>query len=127
MSAKKNEIDGLSYLKVLEQIKDDIQQSQLRAALSNTKELTMLYWRIGKMISEKVSSERWGSKTIERLAKDLKNEFPNVSGFSIRNLQYMRKFASSYSEENYAAAAAQIPWGHNMLILDKVEGQKNQK
>jgi hypothetical protein len=50
----------------------------------------------------------------------LLEEFPDVKGFSLRNLQYMRKFANSYANENYAAAAAQIPWGHNMLLLDKI-------
>lgn len=61
MNTKKNElVDSKSYLKILEQIKTDIQQSQLRAALSVTKELTMLYWRIGKMISEKLNNEGWG-------------------------------------------------------------------
>lgn len=51
-------------------------------------------------------------------------EFLHVSGFSVRNLQYMRKFAVSYIEDNSAAAAAQIPWGHNMIILDKIEDIK---
>ena len=73
------------------------------------------------MLLEKVTNEGWGAKTLQRLAKDLKQEFPHVSGFSVRNLQYMRKFAVSYPEAIYAAAAAQIPWGHNMVILDKLE------
>lgn len=78
------------------------------------------------MLLEKVNNEEWGAKTLERLARDLKEELPDVSGFSVRNLQYMRKFAVSYSEENYAAVAAQIPWGHNMVILDKL-GETNQR
>ena len=91
----------------------------MRAALAVTKELIMLYWRIGTMLSEKITNEKWGSKPIERLAKDLQSSFPDVSGFSVRNLQYMRKLAESYQEANCAAAAAQIPWGHNMIILDR--------
>jgi predicted nuclease of restriction endonuclease-like (RecB) superfamily len=114
-------LDSKSYGNFLQQLKDNIQQAQLKAALSVTKELTLLYWRTGKMLLEKVNDEGWGAKTLERLARDLKEEFPHVSGFSVRNLQYMRKFAVSYAEENYAAAAAQIPWGHNMIILDKLE------
>ena len=58
---------------------------------------------------------------MERLSRDLKDDFPDISGFSVRNLQYMREFAESYPDANYAAAAAQIPWGHNMLLLDKIE------
>lgn len=114
MAIKKIEaLDLKSYGNFLQQLKDDIQQTQLKAALSVTKELTLLYWRTGKMLLEKVDKEGWGAKTLERLARDLKDEFPNVSGFSLRNLQYMRKFAVSYSNDNYAADAAQIPWGHN--------------
>jgi predicted nuclease of restriction endonuclease-like (RecB) superfamily len=122
MTLKKTEtLDPKSYSNFLQLLKDDIQHAQLKAALSVTKELTLLYWRTGKMLLEKVNDEGWEAKTLERLARDLKEEFPNVSGFSVRNLQYMRKFAVSYAEENYAAAAAQIPWGHNMIILDKLE------
>ncbi len=118
---KTNVLDLKSYGNFLQHLKDDIQQTQLKAALSVTKELTLLYWRTGKMLLEKVNNEGWGAKTLERIARDLKEGFPDVSGFSVRNLQYMRKFAVSYSEENYAAAAAQIPWGHNIIILDKLE------
>ncbi|MBS0649432.1 MAG: DUF1016 family protein [Verrucomicrobia bacterium] len=110
-----------SYAKLLEQIKTDIRQTQLRSALSITKELIMLYWHIGKILIEKTLEEGWGAKSIERLSRDLKNDFPDITGFSVRNLQYMRKFSTGYLNANYAAAAAQIPWGHNMLLLDKIE------
>ena len=121
--AKKNLTDSKSYSQVFELLKSDIRQAQLRAALSVTRELTLLYWRTGKMISEKVNKEGWGAKTLERLARDIKEEFPDLSGFSMRNLKYMRQFAESFPEYNWAAAAAQIPWGHNMVILDKIEKQ----
>ncbi|MFI5343208.1 MAG: YhcG family protein [Chlamydiales bacterium] len=122
MNAKKNEIiDPKSYAKFLEHIKRDIQDSQLRAAMSITKELTALYWRIGKMLSDKVSAEGWGAKTIETVAKDLGSSFPGVAGFSFRNLKYMRQFAECYREENWATAVAQIPWGHNIALMEKVD------
>lgn len=124
---KKSEIiNAKSYTSLLEQIKADIQQSQMRAALSVTKELILLYWRIGKMLAEKIDKEGWGAKTIERIAKDITSAFPDVSGFSVRNLQYMKKFADYYEDLNYAAAAAQIPWGHNMLLMDKVKNSEKQ-
>ena len=72
------------------------------------------------MLSAQAASEKWGAKALERLANDLLEDFPDVRGFSVRNLQYMRKFADCYLDENYAAAAAQIPQGHNMLLLDKI-------
>jgi predicted nuclease of restriction endonuclease-like (RecB) superfamily len=112
---------GEGYIQALEHIKTDILQSQLRAALSITKELTMLYWRIGKRISEKVTEDGWGAKTIEKLASDIRTDFPNISGFSSRNLKYMRQFAESYPQENWAAAAAQIPWAHNLILMDKLK------
>lgn len=122
MSAKKNEIvDQHDYTHALEQIKNDIRQSQLRAAISVTKELSMLYWRIGKMLSEKTSKDGWGAKTLENLSKDIVDAFPDISGFSVRNLQYMRKFFDSYQEPNCATAVAQIPWGHNVILMDKIE------
>lgn len=120
VSRKSALVDPKGYAKLFEQLKVDIKQTQLRAALSVTKELILLYWRTGKALSEKVNNEGWGAKTMERLARDLKAEFPDVSGFSLRNLKYMRQFAESFPEPNWAAAAAQIPWGHNMLLLDKV-------
>ena len=114
-------VDSNSYTQALELLKADIRQSQLKAALSVTKELILLYWRTGKMLAEKVTKEGWGAKTLERLARDTKKEFPDISGFSTRNLLYMKQLAERFPEDNYAAAAAQIPWGHNMVILDKIE------
>jgi predicted nuclease of restriction endonuclease-like (RecB) superfamily len=122
MNEKKNEmIDPNSYAKFLEHIKKDIQDSQLRAAMSITKELTALYWRIGKMLSEKVSLEGWGAKTIEKVSKDLGSSFPGVGGFSLRNLQYMRKFTDCYPDSNCATAVAQILWGHNIVLMEKID------
>lgn len=123
ISQKSDNLVPKEYAKFLEQLKKDIQQAQLQAALAVTKELIMLYWRTGKSLSEKISREKWGAKTIEQLANDIQTSFPDVSGFSVRNLVYMRKFADCYQESIYAAAAAQIPWGHNMVILDKIKDQ----
>lgn len=109
------------YGQFLEQIKKDIQQSQLRAILSVNKELLLLYWRIGRTLTEKIEGEGWGSKIIDTLAHDLARSLPDASGFSVRNLKYMRKFAEAYPDPNCAAAAAQLPWGHNMVIMDKLE------
>lgn len=117
---KSDVVNPNNYAGVLEQLKADIQQTQLRAALSVTKELILFYWRTGKLLSEMISNQGWGSKTLEKLSRDIVRLFPDVQGFSKRNLQYMRKFAENYPDENCAAAAAQLPWGHNMLLLDKL-------
>ena len=71
----------------------------------------MLYWRIGKTLAEKVIEEGGEPKTVERLSKDLCATLPEISGFSVRNLHYMRKFYESYTDGNCATAVAQIPWG----------------
>ena len=66
--------------------------------------------------------EGWGKKVVERLSKDLKNEFPDIKGFSPRNLTYMRDFAAAYPDEQILQqAAAKIPWFHNCVLLDKVK------
>ncbi len=116
-----NSVLSQEYIQLLEYIKIDILQTQLKASLSVTTELTMLYWRIGKNLSDKINAEKWGTKVGEMLAQDLKILFPGLSGFSYRNLRYMRTFAETYSDLNLAAAAAKIPWGHNMVLLDMLK------
>lgn len=112
------------YIDFLDQIKSDIQQTQLRTAVSITYELTQLYWRIGIALSKKVSEEKWGSKIIERFANDISYSISNSSGFSHRNLKFMRQFAESYPDGIGETAVSQIPWGHNMVLLQKVNNTK---
>lgn len=81
------------YLDLVQTIKQEIQQAQYKATLSVNKELIMLYYNIGKIINEHKS---WGNKFIENLAADIKLSFPNANGYSVRNLKYMSKFASTY-------------------------------
>lgn len=123
ISLKAGNIEVLTreYAQLFENIKKDILQTQLKAALSVTKELTLLYWRIGKTISEKMGAEGWGTKVVEKLAQDLRDSFPDIAGFSLRNLRYMRTFAETYDNENIATAVATIPWGHNIVILEKLQ------
>lgn len=110
-----------SYVEFLNQIKRDIQQAQLRAALSVTHELNSLYWRVGKRLSEKVLEEGWGAKTVERISKDIISSFPNSYGFSYRNLYLMRQFAEGYPQGISETAVSQIPWGHNIVLLQKLD------
>ena len=73
------------------------------------------------MLSEKASLESWGSKTIERITRDLNSSFPNISGFSHRNLKFMRQFADSYPDGIRETAVSLIPWGHNVILMQKVQ------
>jgi len=89
---KKNQtIEPESYAHFLKQVISDIQQTQLKATLSVTQNLILLYWRIGKELSEKMKIEGWGTKVLERLAKDLEKDFPGIAGFSVRNLKIYEK------------------------------------
>jgi predicted nuclease of restriction endonuclease-like (RecB) superfamily len=110
------------YQDLLSRLKSQIRTSQVRAAVAVTQELVLLYWRIGKDILERQQQEGWGAKIIDHLGTDLRQEFPGMQGFSPRNLKYMRAFAEAWPEEAIVQqAAAQLPWFHNCVLLDKVK------
>ena len=68
------------------------------------------------------SHKEWGNRFIENLSNDIKLAFPSVKGYSVRNLKYMSKFAETYSDKEFVQqVVAQIPWGHNLIILDKID------
>jgi predicted nuclease of restriction endonuclease-like (RecB) superfamily len=110
------------YAELLESLKARIREAQVRAALSVNRELVLLYWHIGREILQRQEREGWGAKVIDRLALDLRREFPEMKGFSPRNLKYMRAFAEAWPDEQIVQqAAAQIPWFHNVVLLEKVK------
>lgn len=111
-----------SYGAVLEAVKARIRAAQLQAARSVNQELVSLYWQIGREIIQRQDKEGWGSKVVERLAKDLHKEFPDMGGFSRSNLLYMRAFAEAYPDPSIVQQlVGQIPWGHNVLLLTKLK------
>ena len=106
---------------ILEELKTKIRQAQYKAVISANKEMIFLYWDIGKTILIQQERQGWGTKVIDRLAADLRHEFPEMKGFSARNLKYMRAFAEAYPDKQFVQQlAAQIPWFHNCVIMDKV-------
>lgn len=110
------------YEYFLHSLKERIRQAQVRAALAVNRELVVLYWQIGQDILERQQRQGWGAKVIDKLAQDLRQEFSEIKGFSPRNLKYMRAFAEAYPDEQMMQqAAAQIPWFHNCILLDKVK------
>ena len=112
-------INSNEYLETIEQIKSEIKAAQYKAAVSVNQELILLYHSIGEVIN---THKVWGSKFIDSLAKDIKIAFPNVKGYSVRNLKYMSKFAATYPDRQFVqTVSAQIPWSHNVAILDKVK------
>lgn len=118
-------INDNKYLSIIETIKSEIESARFRATISVNSELIMLYYNIGSIINENKS---WGNKFIENLAKDIKLEYPNSKGYSVRNLKYMAKFAAEYTDKEFVqTVSAQIPWSHNCLIMDKVKTHEKRK
>lgn len=109
------------YIDWLNGLKNRIKTTQIKAALSANKEIIELYGEIGKELYEKQENQGWGNSVVENLEKDLLTEFPDLKGFSRRNLFYMKGFYSFYKSdfEKVQQLVAQIPWGHNILIISK--------
>jgi predicted nuclease of restriction endonuclease-like (RecB) superfamily len=113
------EVDTQRYQAFVNDLKSKIREARHRTALSVNRELVLLYWNIGREILGRQDREGWGAKIIDRLAKDLLGAFPEMKGLSARNLKYMRAFAEAWTDLDLVQqVASQLPWGHNMLILD---------
>jgi len=118
----------INYTSLLSQLKERILYSQQKAVQSVNKELVLLYWEIGSAILENQSQKGWGSKVIDSLSKDLQETFPKMRGFSIRNLKYMRQFASNYPDISIVQELlAQLSWYHNITIMQKIKDDKIRK
>lgn len=111
------------YALWLADLKTRIHIAQQRAALTVNRELVLLYWQIGRDILQRQAEQGWGTKVIDRLAHDLRVAFPGMKGFSPRNLKYMRAFAEAWPDaEIVQQSVAQLPWGHNVVLLDRLPG-----
>jgi predicted nuclease of restriction endonuclease-like (RecB) superfamily len=153
--------DAQHYADLLNTIKARIRQAQTKASLSANAEMILMYWDIGRMIHERQQKKGWGAGVIPRLAKDIRNDMPEVKGFSERNIGYMIRFAREYKslpilqqavaklgsppkkgkpvalttaegkvpqpvakiryQEILQQLVAQIPWGHNILLMEKAK------
>ena len=142
------------YSALLMEVKTRIRSAQVRATLGANAEMLAMYWDIGRMIIRRQESEGWGAGVIPRLSRDIRNELPEVKGFSERNIKYMLRFFREYPEgdpivqravaqlqpageeedtevpraaaeflapENVQLAAAQLPWGHHVSLMEKVK------
>jgi predicted nuclease of restriction endonuclease-like (RecB) superfamily len=110
------------------ELKERIRQAQLRAALSVNCELVLLYWSMGRDILARQRDQGWGAKVTDQLAGDLRKAFPEMSGFSPRNLKYMRAFAEAWPNAPFVQqVAAQIFWFHNCVWLDHVKNREERE
>jgi predicted nuclease of restriction endonuclease-like (RecB) superfamily len=108
-----------NYFEIIANIKQQIKAAQYRAVLAVNREMLLLYWNIGNTINEKAV---WGNKFIENLSQEIKLEFPTATGYSVRNLKYMAKFARLFPDFEFVQAAlAQITWYHHISLIDKVK------
>ena len=109
------------YESFFKNVKERIISERLKTVLSANTTMIMLYWEIGQSILLRQQSEGWGAKIIDRLSHDLKAAFPDMTGFSPRNLKYMRKFAQAWPDrEIVQRTVAQIPWRSNLTLLEKM-------
>lgn len=116
------------YADWLTDLKARIHCAQQRAALAVNRELVLLYWQIGRDILARQSEQGWGAKVIERLAQDLRSAFPDMKGFSPRNLKYMRAFAEAWPDDDFVQEVlAQLPWYHQLALLDKLPGPETRR
>jgi predicted nuclease of restriction endonuclease-like (RecB) superfamily len=136
------------YGELLGEIKNCIRQAQVKAVLSVNAEMILLYWDVGRIIHLRQQQEGWGAGVIPRLSRDIRNELPELKGFSERNIGYMIRFAREYGAsvilqqavaklpvptndaENLVQMGApiivqellaRIPWGHNVLLMEKIK------
>lgn len=113
-----------SYKNWLKELKAKVHSAQIKAALAVNTELIQLYWGLGKMISEKFEESQWGDKVLQNISNDLKEEFPNVGGLSVRNLKYCKYFYNFYSTEIRQQAVAQLENSENKTV-QQLAGQTN--
>ncbi|HAM38061.1 MAG: hypothetical protein A2474_02980 [Elusimicrobia bacterium RIFOXYC2_FULL_34_12] len=117
-----------TYLNFLNEIKHKIASARIQASRHLNKELIELYWDIGKTIIEKQKQYGWGQSIVEKLANDLQNGFPNLRGYSSRNLWDMRRFYDTYKDSSILRQlVAEIPWGHNLMIINKISNMKERE
>lgn len=116
------------YADWLTQLKADITQARQRATLAVNAELVQLYGRIGRDILQRQAAQGWGAKVIDRLASDLKEAFPDMRGFSSRNLKYMAFFAEHCPEGLIGQQpAAQLPWFHVVTLFTRLDNPEERE
>lgn len=116
---------GDGYKKFVEEIKGKIQLQRTKIVLQANSSLILLYWNIGNAIAQKQAEAGWGANVIDRISSDLKKAFPDMTGFSPRNIRYMKKFSYAWRDEAIVQqVVAKLPWGTNIVLMDKVATQQ---
>jgi predicted nuclease of restriction endonuclease-like (RecB) superfamily len=133
-----------NYASFLKEVKSRIQKAQVKANFAANRELIILYWNVGRMVCTVQNSAGWGKRVIPRLSQDIKNEIPEINGFSVTNIKRMTLFYREYTNFNLIGpqAVGQIqeaannglqhlvtglPWGHNVLLMEKIKDRQERK
>lgn len=110
------------YLNFLSTIKQRLKSSQIKAALAANNELIRFYWELGNELIEKQKKQKWGTNFLEQFSHDMKQEFPEMQGLSVRNLQKMKQFSTLYPDlKKTAQAVPQLPWGHIIRLMQMIK------
>ncbi len=113
------------FKNVINEIKEDIKNTQFKAMQEVNSNLIMLYFRLGKIVSE---NKAYGSNFTKKVSQELKLTFPNMKGFSERNIRAMRMFYEEYAaDEKWQQLVAKLPWGHNLLLIEKIKDKEIRK
>ena len=113
------------YFIFIDEVKEEIRRQRLRVTLNANASMICLYWSIGNAVLKKQEQKGWGAKVIDRMSKDISDEFPDMKGFSPRNIKYMRKFAESWDDFEFVQrVVAQIPWRTNISLLEKIQNKE---
>ncbi|NEZ64005.1 DUF1016 domain-containing protein [Leptolyngbyaceae cyanobacterium CCMR0082] len=113
-----------AYQDFLRAIKSQVVQSRVGAARAVNRSLIEFYWSFGQLIVERQEALGWGKAVVERLSADLKQEFPEIKGFSPQNLWLIRQFYTEYQQTpNLQQLVGEIPWGHNILIMQRIKDE----
>ncbi|MFS0700067.1 YhcG family protein [Cellulomonas sp. 179-A 4D5 NHS] len=115
-------VEPAGYAELLATLKDRVRTAQVRAARAANTEVLRLYWSVGRDILDRQQTAGWGSKVIDRLAADLRREFPDQRGWSPSNLKNMRRTAEAWPtlEEFGQQAVGRLPWGHVVVLLERL-------
>lgn len=127
-----------NYAFLLRQVKERVATAQKKAIYAANEEMLSMYWDIGKMLYESQKQIGWGNNALERLSNDLKNDYPTVKGFSVRNCRCMIQFYKEYNQEftnrqravaDLSNASLMLPvrklgWAHNIVLMQKVKDRK---
>jgi len=118
------QIEPTKYNDFIKQLKQKIQTSQIKASIRVNEELLKLYWDMAQMIIAKQKESSWGDSIIQKISRDLQEEFPNIKGFSVTNIKYMRNWYLFWNDSNRPQVVDEIfkiPWGHNREIITKLK------